>query len=230
MAKKKDSTEERIVAVEEALSKTEQFIESNQKILTYVIGGIIVIILLFFGYNKFIKHPREKSAATAMFRAEYYFDKDSLNLALNGDGENSGFLDIIDQYGSTKSGNLAKYYAGVCYYKQGNYNKAIDYFKKFGSSDLITPAMALGAIGDSYMQLGNAEKAAEYYMDAANKNANEFSSPTFLLKAGWTYEILNNWEKALSSYEKLKKDFPKSREARDIDKYIARAKAHLKEI
>ena len=230
MAKKKDTTEERIEAVQDALSKSEQFIEKNQKIITYVVGAIILIILAYFGYNKFIQIPKEKSAQTAMFKAEYYFDKDSLDLALSGDGESFGFLDIIDDYGSTKAGNLAKYYAGVCYLNKGEYEEAIDYLKKFSSDDMIVSGMAYGAIGDAYMQLGDADKAVSYYLDAANHNPNDFTSAPFLLKAGWSYEILEKWDKALSMYEKLKKDYPKAREARDIDKFIARAKAHIGEL
>jgi tetratricopeptide (TPR) repeat protein len=230
MVHKKDTTEERIEAVESALSKTEQFIESNQKILTYIIGGIIIVILLFFGFKKFISGPREKKAQTAMFKAEYYFEKDSLDLALNGDGESNGFLDIIDDYGSTKSGNLAMYYAGICYLNKGEFQKAIDHLKKFNGDDIIVSGMALGSIGDAYMSLNNTSKAIDYYLDAADKNPNDFVSPVYMLKAGWAYEIQGNWKEARSIYERIKKEYPQAREARDIDKYIARAKANLNEL
>ncbi len=230
MAKKKDNTEERIVAVEEALSSSEQFIEKNQKILTYIVGGIIVIILVFFGYKKYVMTPKEKAAEVAIFNAQYYFEQDSLDLALNGDGINAGFLEIIDDYGSTKEGNLAKYYAGICYLNKGEYETAIDYLNKFSASDQVLSSMALGAIGDSYMQLGDANKAADHYLKAAQKNKNDFVTPAFLVKAGWSYEVMGNWQKALDTYEGIKKDFPKTKEARDMDKYIARAKANLGEL
>jgi tetratricopeptide (TPR) repeat protein len=227
MAKKKDITEERIEAVEEALSKSEQFIERNQKILTYVIGGIILIVLLFFGYKKFIQMPQEKTAQRLMFKAEYYFEQDSVDLALYGDGENFGFIDVIDKYGSTSAGNLAKYYSGICFYTKGDYLEAIKYLKRFKSSDLLVSAMSFGAIGDAYMQLGNSDKALDYYLKAARYDNNEVVSPTFYLKAGWSYEINNEWKKALEVYQQIKKEYPKSREARDIDKYIARTEAKL---
>jgi len=230
MAKKKDTTEDRIVAVEEALSKTEQFIERNQRIITYVIGGLILVTLLVFGYRKFVSLPKEKAAQTAIYMAEYYFEQDSLELALNGAGESIGFLGIIDDYGSTASGNLASYYAGICYLNLGDYEEAINNLRKFSGDDVIVPGMALGAIGDAYMQLGDVKKAISYYLDAASKNANEFSSPAFLVKAGWAYEINKEFDKALDMYEKIKKEYPKTREARDIDKYIARAKANLGKI
>jgi len=230
MAKKKDTTEERIVAVEEVLSKTEQFIERNQKIITYVIGGLILVTLLIFGYRKFVTMPKEKEAQIAMYTAEYNFGQDSLALALNGAGESIGFIGIIDDYGSTTAGNLARYYAGICYLNLGDYEEAINYLKKFSGDDIIIPGMALGAIGDAYMQLGDVEKAITYYVDAASKNANEFSSPAFLIKAGWAFEINKEFDNALKMYEKIKTEYPKTREARDIDKYIARAKANLEKI
>ncbi|NOX45921.1 MAG: tetratricopeptide repeat protein [Chlorobi bacterium] len=230
MAKKKDNTEERIVAVEEALSSSEQFIEKNQQILTYIVGAIILIILAFFGYKKYVMAPKEKAAEVAIFNAQYYFEQDSLDLALDGDGVNLGFLEIIDDYGSTKEGNLAKYYAGICYLNKGEYETAIEYLKKFSSDDQVLSSMALGAIGDSYMQLGDADKAVDYYIKAANKNKNDFVTPAFLVKAGWSYEIMGNWQKALDTYEGIKKEFPKAKESRDMDKYIARAKANLGEL
>lgn len=230
MAKKKDATEGRIEAVESALSRTEQFIENNQKIITYVIGGLIVIVLLFFGYRKFIYLPKEKSAQEAMYKAEEYFEQDSVDLALMGDGESYGFLDIIEDYGSTKAGNLANYYAGICYLEKGENETAIDYLKDFSSDDALVTGMAYGAIGDAYMQMGEIDRATEYYLRAANHDDNEFISPTFLLKAGWAYEINKDYENALDAYNKIKEDYPRSREARDIDKYIARAEAELGDI
>lgn len=230
MVKKKDTTEERIVAVEEALSKTEQFIENNQKYITYVVGAIILITLLFFGYRKYISQPKEIEAQKAIYNAEIFFGMDSLDLALDGSGEAMGFLEIIDNYGSTKSGNLARYYAGICYLNKSEYNEAIDYLKKFDSDDIIVSGMALGAIGDAYMQLGEINDAISYYLKAAKKNPNDFNSPTFLLKAGWAYEINKEYAKALNIYEQIKKEYPKSREARDMEKYIARTKVELGEL
>ncbi|MCD4747553.1 MAG: tetratricopeptide repeat protein [Bacteroidales bacterium] len=230
MAKKKNATEDKIVAVEEVLSKTERFIESNQKIISIVVGVLIVVILGYFGYKKFYLAPKEKEAQLQMFMAEKYFEQDSLNLALSGDGNYLGFLDIIDEYGVTKSANLANYYAGICYLNKGEFENAIDYLKNFDSNDQIVAGMALGAIGDAYMELEKPKKALDYYLDAADKNVNDFVTPTFLMKAGWTYEILEKWDKALNVYERIKKDFPKSSESRTIDKYIARTKGYLKQI
>lgn len=224
MAKKADKTEDKIFAVESALSKSEQFLEKNKNLLFYILLGIIAVVGGIFAYNKFIRTPKELEAQSVMFHAEQYFEKDSIDLAINGDGTNPGFLQIIDDYGSTKQGNLARYYLGVCYMKTGKYQTAIDYLKDFDSDDHIIAPMALGLIGDGYMELGTTDKAIEYYKKAFEKDNNDFTAPMFLLKAGWAYESMNQWDKAIEVYTKIQKEHHKSFEARDIEKYIAYAK------
>jgi tetratricopeptide (TPR) repeat protein len=162
-----------------------------------------------------------------MFMAERYFEIDSLNLALNGDGMYPGFLEIIDDYGMTKGANLSKYYAGVSYLKLGKFEEAIDHLKSFKGKDQVLGPMAKGALGDAYLELDQPAKAAGAYLEAAELEENEFTSPLFLMKAGWTYEILKDYKKALEIYEQIKFKFPTSNEAREIDKYIARTKGMM---
>jgi TolA-binding protein len=224
MAKKIDKTEERIVAVEEAFGKTEQFIEKNQKIILIVVGAIILIVLGYFGFKRLYIAPREKEAQSQMFMAEKYFEMDSISKALKGDGNYLGFLDIIDQFGMTKSANLSHYYAGICYLKQGEYQKAIDQLNDFSSGDELVAPMAIGALGDANMELNKTEKAAQYYIKAADKRKNDLTSPMFLMKAGMAYEILGNKDEAVKVYTRIKNEFARTSEGRDIDKYIARLK------
>jgi tetratricopeptide (TPR) repeat protein len=218
-------TEDRIVAVESALGKGEQFIEKNKNLLFYILLGIIVVVGGYLGYRKWIKAPREQKAQAAMFIAEHYFEVDSLKLALNGDGTNLGFLGMIDEYGSTKAGNLSNYYAGICYLKLGQYNDAIKYLEDFESDDQIIGPMSLGATGDAHLELNDNQKALEFYLMAAEKKNNDFTTPMFLMKAAWIYEMNNDYAKALECYEKIKKEHNRSFEARDVEKYIARAKS-----
>ncbi len=223
MAKKKGSSNDRLVAVESALSRTEQFIEKNQKIITIIVGVIVVVVLGYFGYQRLYLDPLNEEAQSQMYMAEMYFQKDSLDRALYGDGNYLGFLDIIDDYGSTKAGNLSNYYAGLLYMKKGQFETAIDFLTDFESEDQIIGPMALGAIGDSYMELKEPETAINYYLKAANAYVNDFVTPVFLLKAGWTYDELGEYEKSKRIYERIEKDYPKSNEARDIQRYIHRA-------
>lgn len=219
-----DKGDERLEVVEEALSKTEKFIENNQKPLVIVVLVIVAIVLGYFGLNKYYLEPREKEAETQMFMAEKYFESDSLNKALYGDGNNPGFVDIIDDFGSTKAGNLACYYAGISLLKQGEFEESIKYLEKFKSDDFIVGAMGLGAIGDAYLELNQTEKAASQYLKAAEHRENELTTPMFLFKAGQTYELVGNYKKATEVYENIQNNYPASTEGRNIEKYITRSK------
>lgn len=214
-----------IQSVEEVLGKTEHFIEKHQKIILYIVGALVVIVGGYMAFNKFYLGPKEKEAQSQIFYAERYFEKDSLDLALNGDNNYMGFLDIIDEYGMTKTADLAHYYAGMCYLKKGQFQEAIDQLEDFDGDDVMVSSMAKGAIGDAYMELGDNEKALEYYKKAADDNVNNFTTPMFLMKQGWTYELAGNYDDALLVYERIQKEFYKSYEWREIEKYIARAKA-----
>ncbi len=227
MAKKTTRAEENIQAVEQALGKSEQFIEDNQKPILIVVGIVVLIILAYFGFQRFYLAPKEKSGQEQVFMAEYYFEIDSLDLALLGDGINPGFLDIIDDYKFTKTANLAYYYAGIIYKEKGDFQTALEFLEGFDSDDQILAPMALGSIGDCYLELDNAIAAVNYYLQAAEASDNEFTSPIFLMKAGWTYEVLKEYTDAVKIYKRIKEDFPKSNEAREMEKYIARAEGYL---
>lgn len=220
-------TDERLGNVEEAFSNTEKWIENNQKTLWIILIAVLVVAFGIYGVSRYNK-KRDENASSQIFKAQQYFESEQYENALNGDGNNVGFLDIINDFGSTKTGKLAAYYAGISYMKQGNYEEAINYLKKYDNNDQVLSALALGAIGDCYMELDNLQNAASYYGKAAAKNANEFTSPMFLMKEGLTYEILNDYAKALNAYQTLKKDFPNSTEAFEVSKNIANMEAKMK--
>lgn len=220
----KDQTEERFEAVEEALTKSEQIIEKHQKSILTVIGVVVVIVVLYFAFDKYYLQPQELEAQIEMAGAEGYFAQDSLSLALNGNEEHLGFLDIIDAYGMTKSANLSHYYAGICELKLGNFNEAINHLKSFSADDQVVGPMAMGAIGDAYMELGETDKAINFYLDAANQKVNDFTSPMFLQKAAWAYENKGDFSKALSLHERISEEFATSNEGRQAKKYIAALK------
>jgi tetratricopeptide (TPR) repeat protein len=223
MAKSKNEVQDTgAEALENALTKTEQYIESNQKSLTIIVLAIIVIVGTFLGYNRLYLAPMEKEAQSQIFAAEQYFERDSFSLALYGDGNYLGFIDIIDSYGPSKVGNLAQYYAGISYRALGEYENAIDHLKRFSTSDKMIGSIAYGSIGDCYIQLEQFEEGAEYYVKAAKLGKNDFSSPVYFMKAGLVYEELSKYSEALKVYEIIKNDYPKSSEAREIEKYITR--------
>ena len=162
-----------------------------------------------------------------MYVAEQYFEKDSFKLALNGDGANYGFLDIIDEYSFTKAANLAHYYAGISYMRTGQYEDAIENLEKFDADDIMVASVALGAIGDCYVELNDNEKAASFYLKAGQRKKNAFTSPIYLKKAGLVFEELKKYEKALKAYETIKKDYPDSEEGKVDEKYITALKVKM---
>jgi len=220
--------DEPIVDVENAFSKTELFIEENKKSLTLIVLTIIALVGGYFAWKYWYVAGQEVEAQKEMFTAESYFEKDSLDKAINGDGEFLGFVDIADKYSITASGNLAQYYLGISYLRKGAYEKAIEHLTKFDSDDQIIAPIAIGAIGDAHHELGQAEEAATYYLKAAEKNTNNFTTPVYLQKAGLAYEEMKNYTDALKVYKRIKTDFLETTEGRSIDKYIARAEALIK--
>ncbi|MFP4525299.1 MAG: tetratricopeptide repeat protein [Bacteroidales bacterium] len=219
--KKKESAPEQFETVENVLSKSEKFIENNQKLLTTIILIIVVLVAGYLAFNRYYLKPMENEAQGQMFRAEQYFAQDSFNLALNGDGNYLGFLDIIDEYGITKSANLAHYYAGISYLKSEQYNQAIDYLEDFKTKNEILKPVKLGAIGDAYLELGENDKAIKYY-GRAMKEDNQFTTPYYMSKLAFVHELNQDYDKAIEIYEEIKLKYPDSNQQEEADKSIAR--------
>jgi tetratricopeptide (TPR) repeat protein len=228
MAKnKKDVNPQTISNVEETLTRTEHFLEENYK--TLLIGlGVIVLLVAIFWLGKLYLGKKNDEAQSQMYQAEKYFEMDSLNLALNGDGNYLGFLDIVKDYKLTNAGNLAKYHAGICYLQLGNYQEAIDFLNEYSKKDKVLGSLAIGATGDAYVELGDLDKGIAKYLEAAEYGLNSFNTPLFLMKAAELYELTGKYSDALKVYERIESDYPESTEGTSIEKYIARVKLLIK--
>src|SRR5690554_3003084 len=197
--------------LDEGASKTEAWIEKNQKAILGVIVAVAVIVLGYFVYQNYIQAPKETEAMNEMFQAQYYWEqaltapeKDSLyELSLQGGEGKYGFIDIIDNYRGTDAANLAHYYAGMAYLNTNKYKEAISHLDTFKSDDEILAPLAKGAIGDAFVQLGQNEDALKYYEEAAKMRTNEFTTPRFLLKAGITAMAANKNDKALDYFKTI---------------------------
>jgi tetratricopeptide (TPR) repeat protein len=225
MANKKQSdADKRLENVEGALNSTESVIEKYQNQISW---GLLIIILVVFGIfalNKYVIGPRGEKASYELSKAEYFFGEKNWQVALEGDSADCiGFVGVLDQYGSTKAGHVAKYYAGVCSFKLGNFEDAADYLEGFSSDNKMLNLEAQILLGDTYVELNEVEKAVSLFEKVGKKN-NQVMSPRALKKAGIAYESLNKKADALRVYQKIKDDFNSSDEARDIDKFIARVK------
>lgn len=211
--------------IAESFNKTEDFINQHQQPIYIILGVLAVLICGYYYYTGYYQPGKEKEAQAQVFTAQTYFEEDSLNLALNGDGNYIGLLSIIDDYSSTKAANLAHYYAGLSYLKMGDYQNAIEHLKKFSSDDLLVSTMALGAIGDAYMESGDTQNGIKYYKKAMENNPNELSTPVLMLKTAMTLEKRGDKSEAKKIYEEIRDQYPQSVEGRDIEKYIARVEA-----
>jgi tetratricopeptide (TPR) repeat protein len=217
-------TKEPIVDVEQAFTRTELYIDQNKKSLTIIAIVIVALIGGYFAYKYWYVAGEETKARAEMFKAEDYFSKDSINKAINGDGIALGFAQIVDDYSITPSGNLAEYYLGICYLKKGQYEEAIKHLQEFKSKDQIVEPIATGAIGDAHMELGNVDEAITYYLKAAEKNNNKFTTPIYLKKAAMATEGKGLYPDAVKLYERIKNEYSETAEGREMDKYISHAK------
>ena len=230
MAKKAKQTQpDSFEGIESALTRTEQFIEDNSKILSYIILGIIAAVLIFMGTKRFYLKPLQEEASGQMFMAEKFFERDSFNLALNGYGTYPGFLQVTEDYGITKAGNLAEYYAGICYLHLGDFENAIDYLESFKTKDLLVGAAKYSAMGDAYVELGDYDKAVSNFEKAINDFRNDYSTPLILKKIALVYEEMDEFNKANDYYLEISREYPDSEEARNIQKYIKRTELKMQQ-
>ena len=221
MSKKKQKIEEAdgLENVEKVVSTGEQFLEKYRKQIIICLSVILVVAIGIVLFRTQYLVPRNEDAATKLSKCIYYIEQDSFNLALNGDALNEGLLDIIDEYGVTKTADLACIYAGICYYNLNDYQSACTYFEKFNKESVNVQPANLTIIGDCYVEMDNIEKAIKYFEKAA-KQENELTAPRALNKAGICYEKLGNYKKADECYQTIKDKYFNSSLAVEMDKRI----------
>jgi tetratricopeptide (TPR) repeat protein len=220
--------------IDPSLEGLQLFYEKNKKMVNYVGGGLLVLVAAAVFFKFFYLPDLEKEAVNEAFWAQAFFERDSFNVALNGgpvvmgsEGQKQmlGFSQIAENYGLTKTGNLANYYAGICCLRSKQYEKGIEFLQKYSGSDPVIAPIAIGATGDCYMEMNNVDEAIKFYLKAAEKDNNTFTTPFYLKKAGFAYEQKGNYEEAINSYERIKREFGQSEQGKEIDRDIARVKA-----
>ncbi|HMJ71723.1 MAG TPA: tetratricopeptide repeat protein [Cyclobacteriaceae bacterium] len=223
MAKKEENKTviENSEVLAEKLGGAEAWIEDNPKVLIAVVAVLILAAGGFFGYRWWID-KQDFVAQQEMFQAVRYFEADSLDLAMKGTANVSGFETIIDEYGMTPAGNLANYYAGVICLKQGKFPLAIFYLKDFKVKDLLVQARAYSLLGDAYMEQNDFGNAADAYHKASAYNPNKYFTPSYLMKEALAYEKLTQNDKAIAAYDRIIKEFWESQEVTTAKKLKAR--------
>jgi tetratricopeptide (TPR) repeat protein len=209
----------------EVYSRTELFLDKHKQSVVIGVVGIVVVVAGILGYNKFISEPRAQEAAELIWKAQYYFEVDSLDRALNGDDQWPGFYVIAEDFSSTPSGKLANFYIGSILMQQGDYEGAIGYYEKVKVDDDVIRTMAVGNIGDAYVELGRNDDAVRQFEKAADMITNNFTTPLFLMKAGIVHKENGNWKGAAKAFKRIATEFPTSSEANQARKYAGHAEA-----
>lgn len=210
--------------IETAIDKTELFFQKYTKQL--LIGLLVVVVIVggYFAYEYLFARPRAVKAAESMFVAQQLFAQEDYRTALEGDGSNAGFIDVVDQYRSTRSGRLAAHYAGICYMRLGDMDAALDYLNRYkavkGAPGVIINAQNYGLKGDIYVERGDYAKAQELYAKAVDAADNVLSTPYYLRKLAFVYAQQDKIQEAVGVCERIKTQYPSSIEARDIDKLV----------
>lgn len=221
MSKKDEKQHDELESVQSALTATEVFIEKYQKQILIGVAAIVVIVLAVLAFRNYYLEPREIAAENEMYKAQGAFAADSFKIAVDGGRGSMGFKEIASEYSMTASGKVAAAYAGICYFKLGQYEEAVKYLTQYDGKDEYFSASVIGLTGDCYVELNNTDKAISYFEKAAGFE-NQVVSPVYMKKAALVYESKNENEKAEKLYTEIKEKYPKSQEAADIDKYLAR--------
>jgi len=198
---------------QQALNKKEDFILKYKNL---IIGGVIALIVIVVGiiFFKNQASAKEEKAATAAYVGQdiyfangvQYFEAQDFERALKGDSTGYvGFLKIADEYSSTKTGNLANLYCGLCYAHMGQWQEAANYLEKYDDcGDMLISPAALGALGNAYANLNQLDKAVETLKKAADKADNLGLTPLYLVQAGQILESQGKKADALKLYQQVK--------------------------
>jgi len=211
--KKKNTTDKNLANIEDGLSKTEQFVEKNNKPIILITSGVVLLIIVIFsikGYQSNNNHD----ALNDSFEIKKEFDNKSLQNIVHLDSV------LTEKHTNTIAANLATYYAGISYYDIKDYRKAIEKLKRFDSNDPLLNSIALMKIGDSFSELNQTQEAITYYKKALKKSSNNLTSPIILEKCAKIHEAQGDKLNAIACYKSIKEDYPESRIAENIDKHI----------
>ncbi|HEY8401142.1 MAG TPA: tetratricopeptide repeat protein [Cytophagaceae bacterium] len=209
-------------ALVEKFNHSGEYLKKYRNLILYAVAGLALAVAGFI-YYKYTLKEQNKQAQIDMFPAVRYFELDSLNRALNGDGKNLGLLQITEDYSGTKAAELANFYIGNIYLKQGKYEDAIKHLKEFNANDLLVQARAYSLIGDAYMELNDLDNAIKFYLKATNYKPTEQFTPRYLLKLGLAYEKNKEFGSAVKAYSQIIDKYSKAQEVNEAKKYKARA-------
>ena len=210
----------------EAVGKTEKFFQENGKKVIIAVVAIVAVAVAGYLVKSLVIDANAEKAAEMIVDAQDRFgvENPDFALALNGDENGAGFLDVVEQYGSTVAGNLAKHYAGICYLRLGDLENAEKYLAMYKAVDElpgeVVNAQNLGLRGDIAVEKGEYVAAGALYKKAVAASANIYTAPLYLYKQILAYAALGNKAEAVKCLEALQADYATSSEAREAVKVV----------
>ena len=211
-------------ALAEQINKTEDFIIKNKTIFIGVLAAIVLLVagIIFWKNNN---AANEEVANNAIYKAQYFYGLDSIDLALNGNGDDfEGFTSIADKYSGTSAGVLVEYYLGCIALKKGEFEEAANKFSEYDSDAFLVQARAYALAGDAYSDLGKTEEAITYYVKAVKSQPNKEYTPGYIIKLALAYENADRIADAVIEYENFVANYPNDKNINNVYRYLAKAR------
>jgi tetratricopeptide (TPR) repeat protein len=203
-------------------AKVISYYDRHRRTISMVITGLVVVILAVVVYtkNRSDNNAKAISALGAIFQT---YDAGQYQVAIDGIPEKNvlGLKAIVDNYGNSANGELARFYLANAYYSTGKYEEALKEFQTFDAQDELLAVSRLAGIGACQEALGRYAEASAAFEKAAGKSAKDPAAAENLNHAARTIALAGDKAKAIELYKRLKKDFPSSTYARDADRFIA---------
>jgi tetratricopeptide (TPR) repeat protein len=190
----------------------------NLRFATYGLGSLLGLLVLYFAYRQFIWAPSNEKSKESYFRGLNLAVKDSTDAAINE------LEPVVKKYDGKQGGEIAQYVLARQYMSKGDFKKAIESLEDVDVNDTYVSVYKLGLMADCNSELGKYQEALDLYLEAAEKNENDLTTPSFLFKAALVAEEMKNFEEANELYTRIKGNYLNFSNSKSIDKYIARTK------
>lgn len=191
--------------------------------VTFGVGALVILVLGYFAYRQFMWKPANEKSMDSYWVGLNYAAKDSTDIAIEE------LQSAVKKYDGKVGGEVAQFVYARQLMAQGEYQKALDELEGVSVEDTYVAAMSIGLQADCLSEMEKYDEAAGRYLEAANTNENDLTTPMYLWKAGLCAEEINNFDKATEFYQRIKDDFPTYASRKQIEKYIARASSNKAE-
>jgi predicted negative regulator of RcsB-dependent stress response len=203
-------------------------IASHQQALWLVVAAALVVALAVFGWNSYARSQTAKASAALddamkVFQARvrapgdvidptelsYLDEKNKFTDA------NKKFLGVAGQYGRTKPGQVARYYAGLSEVQLKQYSDAEKNLSQVVSGgDESLASLAKFQLASIYLQENKGAQAVELYKQLSDKPSVFVPKPMAMLALA-NYYRKTDPAQATKLYNQVKQEFPDAAQQAD---------------